>query len=44
LYAQARHIDNENDRVAVLSRALELELFAETCVIGHRTSDGEEKA
>jgi hypothetical protein len=33
LYANARQIEDEHDRLAVLSRALELELAAETSVI-----------
>jgi hypothetical protein len=42
LYGQALHIGNDNDRIAVLSRWLELELTAETDVIVRRTrSDGD---
>jgi len=36
LYAQARQIEDQNERLTVVSRALELELAAEAQVIKHQ--------
>lgn len=39
LYSQARQIENQNERLTVVSRALELEMAAEAQVIRHRSAD-----
>ncbi|HLH91484.1 MAG TPA: hypothetical protein VKX28_23785 [Xanthobacteraceae bacterium] len=41
LYARARQIENQNERLTVVSRALELEMAAETQVITHHPDDRE---
>lgn len=44
LYAQARQIDDENERLSVVSRALELEMAAETQVTYRQPSGNREIA
>lgn len=39
LYAQARRIEDQDERLTVVSRALELEMAAETQVIKHHPGD-----
>jgi hypothetical protein len=41
LYAQARQTEDQNERLTVVSRALELEMAAETQAIKHHPGDRE---
>ncbi len=44
LYAQARQIEDQDERLTLVSRALELEIAAETQVIKHRPGGDRDSA